>query len=147
MLFRSYRYGVLIEGVELWFKNGRVVKARARKNEQVLKEMIATKDADKIGEYSLTDKRFSRITKFMAETLYDENRGGPHGNTHLALGKSYHDCYTGDPGTVSPEEWERLGFNDSSVHTDIISTAPRTVTATLKDGTQRVIYRNGRFTI
>ncbi len=142
-----YRYGVLIEGVELWFKNGRVVKARARKNEEVLKEMIATKDADKIGEYSLTDRRFSRITKFMAETLYDENRGGPQGNTHLALGKSYHDCYTGDPGTVSAEEWERLGFNDSSVHTDIISTAPRTVTATLTDGTKRVMYRNGRFTI
>ena len=142
-----YRYGVLIEGIELWFKNGRVVKATARKNERVLKEMVATKDADKIGEYSLTDRRFSRITKFMAETLYDENRGGPQGNTHLALGKSYHDCYTGDPGTVSADEWERLGFNDSSVHTDIISTAPRTVTATLTDGRERVIYTDGRFTI
>ena len=142
-----YRYGVHIEGVELWFKDGRVVKARARKNEKMLKEMIATKDADKIGEYSLTDKRFSRITKFMAETLYDENVGGPHGNTHLALGKSYHDCYSGDPGTVSADDWERMGFNDSSVHTDIISTAPRIVTAYLRDGSQKVIYKGGRFTL
>ncbi len=142
-----YRYGVLIEGIELWFKNGRVVKASARKNEKVLKEMIATKDADKMGEYSLTDKRFSRITHFMAETLYDENRGGPNGNTHLALGKSYHDCYTGDPGAVNSEEWERLGFNDSSVHTDIISTAPRTVTAHLKGGGTKVIYKNGSFRV
>ena len=142
-----YRYGVHIEGVELWFKDGRVVKAHARKNEKMLKEMIATKDADKIGEYSLTDKRFSRITKFMAETLYDENVGGPHGNTHLALGKSYHDCYSGDPGTVSADDWERMGFNDSSVHTDIISTAPRIVTAYLRDGSQKVIYTGGRFTL
>lgn len=142
-----YRYGVLITGIELWFKDGRVVKSKARKNEKVLKEMIATRDADKIGEYSLTDKRFSRITKFMAETLYDENMGGPNGNTHLALGKSYHDCYTGDPGTVSAEDWEHLGFNDSSVHTDIISTAPRTVTAHLKDGKKKLIYRNGMFRV
>jgi aminopeptidase len=142
-----YRYGVLIEGVELWFKDGKVVKAKARKNEKVLKQMIATENADKIGEYSLTDRRFSRITKFMATTLYDENMGGKYGNTHLALGKSYHDCYTQDPGELSPEDWERLGFNDSSVHTDIISTAPRTVTAHMTDGTTQVIYRNGLFTI
>jgi aminopeptidase len=142
-----YRYGSLIEGIELAFKDGKVVKSKAKKNENVLKAMIATEGADKIGEYSLTDKRFSRITKFMAETLYDENVGGPHGNTHLALGNSYHDCYAGDPGKVSKEEWERLGYNSSSVHTDIISTAPRTVTAYLKNGETKVIYKNGQFTI
>ncbi len=140
-----YRYGVHIEGVELWFKNGKVVKAKARKNEKVLKQMIATENADKIGEYSLTDKRFSRITTFMAETLYDENVGGPHGNTHLALGKSYQDCFVDDPGELSPKDWEDLGYNDSSVHTDIISTAPRTVTAHMKDGTEKVIYKDGMF--
>ena len=140
-----YRYVVHIEGVELWFKNGRVVKAKARKNEKVLKQMIATENADKIGEYSLTDKRLSRITKFMAETLFDENVGGPHGNTHLALGKSYQDCCIEDPGEMSLKDWEDLGYNDSSVHTDIISTAPRTVTAHMKDGTERVVYKNGMF--
>ena len=140
-----YRYGVHIEGVEIWFKNGRVVKAKARKNEKVLKQMIATENADKIGEYSLTDKRLSRITKFMAETLFDENVGGPHGNTHLALGKSYQDCCIEDPGEMSLKDWEDLGYNDSSVHTDIISTAPRTVTAHMKDGTERVVYKNGMF--
>jgi aminopeptidase len=81
----------------------------------------------------------------MAETLYDENVGGPHGNTHIALGKSYHDCFAGDPNGVGAEEWERLGFNDSTVHTDIISTTDRTVTATLRDGSEIVIYAGGRF--
>ncbi len=142
-----YRYGNLIEGIELWFKDGKVVKSKARKNEKVLKAMIATKNADRVGEYSLTDKRFSRITKFMAETLFDENVGGPHGNTHIALGNAYHDCYKGDPSKVSKNEWKRLGYNNSSVHTDIISTAPRTVTAYTKGGKSRVIYKNGQFVI
>jgi aminopeptidase len=140
-----YRYGSLIEGIELKFKDGRVIKSSAKKNEKVLKEMIRTEHADKIGEFSLTDKRFSRITKFMAETLFDENIGGPNGNTHIALGRSYHDCYMGDPGELSPEDWAELGFNDSSVHTDIISTTPRTVTAYMKDGSSKIIYKGGIF--
>ncbi|MHB1538700.1 MAG: aminopeptidase [Solirubrobacteraceae bacterium] len=142
-----YRYGNLIRGVELRFQSGRVVHASAESNENVLKEMVATEGADRVGEFSLTDRRFSRITKFMAETLYDENVGGPFGNTHIAVGKSYHDCYAGDPAGVSKEEWERLGFNESSVHTDVVSTADRRVTATLADGSERVIYEGGEFTL
>jgi len=142
-----YRYGNLIEGVELEFKDGKVVKSKAKKNEKVLKDMIATENANKVGEFSLTDKRFSRITKFMAETLFDENVGGPQGNTHIALGSSYHDCYLGDPSGVTKEKWAELGFNDSSVHTDIISTTERTVTAYLHGGKEMVIYKNGEFTL
>ncbi len=141
-----YRYGNLITGIELWFKDGKVVKAKAKKNEKILKEMIATKNADKAGEFSLTDKRFSRITKFMAETLFDENVGGPNGNTHIALGNAYHDCLADDPSTLTPEDWEELGFNSSSVHTDIVSTTPRTVTAYLENGKEMVIYKDGKFT-
>ncbi len=140
-----YRYGNLISGIRLEFAGGRVVKATADQNENVIREMVATENADKVGEFSLTDRRFSRITKFMAETLYDENVGGPYGNTHIALGKSYKDCYAGDPAPVADAEWDRLGFNESSVHTDIVSTADRTVTATMRDGSEQVIYADGEF--
>ena len=143
-----YRYGNLITGIELKFEQGRVVEAKAKENEPILKEMIATEGADKIGEFSLTDSRFSRITRFMAETLFDENMGGEFGNTHIALGKSYHDCYDGDSADLNDEALaEKLGYNDSSVHTDIISTTNRTVTATLPDGSKKVIYRDGQFTM
>ena len=91
-----YRYGNKIEGIELEFKGGKVVKSSAKSNEKLLKEMIATPGANMVGEFSLTDKRFSRITKFMAETLFDENIGGPQGNTHIALGMSYKDTYAGN---------------------------------------------------
>ncbi len=142
-----YRYGNLITGVKLVFKDGRVVSATARKGEKILKAMVATEGANRIGEFSLTDKRFSRIKKFMAETLFDENIGGPNGNTHIALGKSYHDCFAGDPSKISKAKWAELGFNDSSVHTDIVSTAPRVVTAYLKNGSKKVIYKGGRFVL
>jgi len=140
-----YRYGNLISGIRLEFSGGLVVKATAERNEDVLREMVATENADKVGEFSLTDRRFSRITKFMAETLYDENVGGPFGNTHIALGKSYHDCYAGNPADPDAAEWERLGFNESTVHTDIVSTTDRVVTATLRGGGKRVIYAGGEF--
>jgi aminopeptidase len=142
-----YRYGSKITGIELEFKDGQVVKSKAKTNEKLLKAMIATKNADKIGEYSLTDGRHSRITKFMAETLFDENMGGRYGNTHLALGMAYRDTCVGDIAGMSEDEFKDLGFNDSSVHTDIISTTDRTVTAHLKDGSTKVIYENGRFVL
>ena len=142
-----YRYGNVIKGIKLVFKNGKVIKSSATKNEKVLKEMIATKNADKLGEFSLTDSRFSKITKPMADTLYDENMGGKYGNTHIALGMAYRDCYDGNPGKVTEKQWEKMGYNFSSVHTDIISTTDRTVTATLADGTEKIIYKKGQFTI
>jgi aminopeptidase len=142
-----YRYGNKVEGIELHFKGGKVIKSSARVNEKLLKEMIATPGANMVGEFSLTDKRFSRITKFMAETLFDENMGGPQGNTHIALGMSYKDTFSGNVAKFTNVQAKALGFNDSSVHTDIISTAQRTVTAHLKDGTTRVIYKNGEFTL
>ena len=142
-----YRYSNKITGIQLEFKNGRVIKSRAKKNERFLKEMIATPGADRIGEYSLTDSRHSRITKFMAETLFDENMGGRWGNTHLALGMSYRDAYAGDVSKLSKKQAQALGYNDSSVHTDIISTTRRTVTAHLKDGTTRIIYKDGHFVL
>ena len=142
-----YRYGNLIKNVKLVFKKGKVIEASASKNEKVLKEMIATKNADKVGEFSLTDKRTSRITKFMAETLFDENVGGPYGNTHIALGNAYKDGYDGNPARLKKIEWRKLGFNESSVHTDIVSTTKRTVEAYFTNGKSMLIYKDGKFTL
>jgi aminopeptidase len=142
-----YRYGNVLRDISLKFENGRVVEAHARVGNKLLQEMLKTPNADKIGEYSLTDKRMSRITHVMAETLFDENIGGPFGNTHLAIGMAYKDCFRGEAKNLTKAEWEELGYNDSPEHTDIISTTDRTVTATLTDGSQKVIYKDGMFVI
>jgi aminopeptidase len=142
-----YRYGNLIEGISLKFNDGKVVEASARKNEKVLKDMIAVEGADMVGEFSLTDKRLSRIDRFMADTLFDENYGGEYGNTHIALGSAYKDSYTGeDAEKLTSQDWKELGFNESAVHTDIVSTVNRKATAYLKDGSSQVIYKDGMFT-
>jgi aminopeptidase len=142
-----YRYGNVLRGISMRFAKGRVVEAHAEVGDTLLQQLLKSPNADKIGEYSLTDKRMSRITHTMAETLYDENIGGPFGNTHLAIGMAYKDCYRGDQSKVSKKEWNKMGYNDSPEHTDIISTTDRTVTATLTDGTKKIIYQDGMFVI
>ncbi|MDD4937416.1 MAG: aminopeptidase [Candidatus Shapirobacteria bacterium] len=142
-----YRHGNLIKNIKLVFKNGVVVKSSASFGEKVLKELIKVKNSDKIGEFSLTDKRFSKITKFMAETLYDENFGGSFGNTHIALGSSFKDTYTKKTNKLTNQDWQNLGFNDSAVHTDIISTQDRVVVATLKNSKEIILYKSGQFQI
>ena len=143
-----YYYGPKVEGIELHFEKGRVVRSTARKNQKLLREMLATdKGASQVGEISLTDKRLSRITKFMAETLFDENMGGPYGNTHLAVGQAYHDTYSEKTAGVPEKDFKKLGFNDSVIHVDMISTSDRTVSATLPGGRKKLIYEKGQFTI
>jgi aminopeptidase len=142
-----YIYGNLIKGIKLVLKNGKVIKSSADMGENVLKEMIKTKNADMIGEFSLTDRRFSKITKFMGETLFDENAGGKFGNTHIALGMAYKDSYPGDLTKVKGEEWKKMGYNDSVIHTDIVSRTDRKVVATFTNSYEVVIYENGRFVL
>lgn len=143
-----YYYGPKVEGIKLHFKNGRVVKSSARKNQKLLKAMLKTDEtAGRVGEFSLTDKRLSRITKLMAETLFDENIGGPYGNTHIAVGEAYHDTYSGDVKKLDKKLFAKLGYNSSSIHVDMISTSDRTVTAILANGKKKVIYKKGQFTV
>ncbi|OIO81284.1 thermophilic metalloprotease (M29) superfamily [Candidatus Pacearchaeota archaeon CG1_02_32_132] len=142
-----YRYGNIIKGIKLEFKKGKVVKAEAEQGQNVLREMIKTEGADRIGEFSLTDSRLSRITKFMAETLFDENIGGEFGNMHIALGEAYKESYPGNVAKISKSEWKKMGYNESVVHTDVISTEYKEVNAFLEDGKEILIYKGGKFLI
>jgi len=143
----SYRSGNYVAGVRLEFKKGIVVKSDACKGaEFVRKQLAMDTGASRIGEFSLTDIRFSKIDRFMADTLYDENYGGRYGNCHIAVGSSYSDTYDGNPGTLTNRARQRLGFNDSALHWDLVNTQEKTVTATLQTGKKVVIYENGKFT-
>lgn len=142
----SYRGGNFVEGVRLEFTDGRVTGATAEKGERFLLEQLRTDEgASKLGEFSLTDRRFSGIDRFMAMTLFDENFGGEYGNCHVALGASYPSTYAGDASELTEERRRELGFNTSALHWDLVNTEPKTVTATLADGSTRRIYENGQF--
>jgi aminopeptidase len=93
--------GVDVAGVELEFREGRVVGARAERGEDFLRAMLATDDgASRLGELGIgTNRGIDRAT---GEILLDEKIGG---TVHLAIGRSY------------PETG---GVNESAVHWDLI---------------------------
>ena len=142
----SFRSGNYVKGVTLTFKKGKVVASEAEEGAEFLKKQL-TMDAGacRLGEFSLTDRRFSPINRFMANTLFDENFGGRYGNCHVAVGASYADTFSADAKTLTPQLKESLGFNDSALHWDLVNTEKKTVTATLASGNEIVIYKDGEF--
>lgn len=118
-------YGRETDGVQLEFKDGRVVKASAKKNEEFL---ISTLDTDAnarvLGELGIgTNFGIDRFTK---NILYDEKIGG---TIHLAVGAGF------------PEAG---GKNKSAVHWDMLVDM-HTDSEIKVDGT--VFYKNGEFQV
>ena len=143
----SFRSGNLVKGVRLVFKKGVVVDMAAESGADFTqKQLQMDRGASRLGEFSLTDKRFSKIDQFMANTLYDENYGGRWGNCHVALGASYADTFSGDGQRLTKPEKARLGFNDSALHWDLVNTEKKRVVAHLAGGQRQTIYENGSFT-
>ncbi len=143
----SFRSGNYVEGVRITFTKGKAVKIEAKTGEDFTRKQLSMdQGACRIGEFSLTDRRFSRIDRFMADTLFDENFGGKYGNCHIALGSSYTDTYSGDLSEMTGALKKKLGFNDSALHWDLVNTENKTITAHLTSGKKIVIYEKGIFT-
>lgn len=142
----TLRYGHLVMGASLDFSDGIAARVEAERGEVFLQnQMYSDSGARRLGEFSLTDKRFSRVDKFMAHTLLDENFGGQNGNCHIALGGSVLESFTGPIELLTPELEYELGFNSSDMHWDLVNTQPKRVTAWLKSGQPKLIYENGEF--
>ncbi|WP_419655220.1 peptidase M29 aminopeptidase II [Desulfosarcina variabilis str. Montpellier] len=143
----SYRSGNLVKGIRLTFRKGTAVDVAADMGvDFVTKQMKMDRGAARLGEFSLTDKRFSKINQYMANTLFDENYGGRWGNCHIALGASYADTYDGDIQSLTRAKKVQLGFNDSALHWDLVNTEKKRVVAHLTHGRRTTIYENGCFT-
>jgi aminopeptidase len=112
-----------VQGVVLTFKAGKVVDARAAKNEDFLFKMIDQDRGGRIlGEIAL-GTNYS-IKRFTRNTLFDEKIGGTF---HAALGAAY------------PETG---GTNKSGLHWDMVCDLRRGGRVEV-DG--KVIMKNGRF--
>jgi aminopeptidase len=93
--------GVEVAGIELEFREGRVVSARADRGDEVLQAMLATDDGARVlGELGIGTNR--GVDRPIGSILVDEKMGG---TVHLALGRSY------------PETG---GTNESAIHWDMI---------------------------
>jgi aminopeptidase len=108
-LARPFSYGgAIVDGGELEFRGGRVVRARARTGDEILRRMLATDEgASRLGEIALvrTATSLARTGTFFFHPLLDENA-----MNHVALGDGY-------PFTVGPRGAQRL--NHSLVHVDL----------------------------
>ncbi|HRF47744.1 MAG TPA: aminopeptidase [Anaerolineales bacterium] len=114
-----------VDGVELRFESGRVVKADARKDPEFLQSVLDTDaGARYLGEFAIGTNY--GVDRFTRNILFDEKIGG---TLHLALGASY-------PGTGAK--------NESSVHWDMVCDM-REDSEIAADG--EVFYRNGRLVI
>ena len=143
-----YRYWSLVEWIRLEFKDWKVIKAHADKNDDILQEMIKIEWMDHLWEFSLTDARISKITRFMAETLFDENVWWEYGNTHVALWTWFDECYAWDQTKLeNPKFKKSIWLNFSAEHVDVISTAPRKAVWILPNWEEILIYENGKFLI
>ncbi len=142
----SILYGRLVHGVRLEFYDGVAVRAEAEKGAVFLQnQLYSDSGARRVGEFSLTDKRISRVDQFMAHTLLDENFGGENGNCHLALGASAVESYTGPPEILTSAMEAELGLNSSALHWDFVNTEPKRVSALLPGGRHRLVYESGEF--
>ena len=99
--YPACNFGREVEDIRLQFKDGRVIKATAAKNEPfLLKTLETVEGARYVGEFAIgTNPGIQRFTK---NTLLDEKIGG---TIHLALGAGY-------PETGSKSE--------SAIHWDMV---------------------------
>jgi aminopeptidase len=115
--------GRVIRDVELTFRAGEVVEAKASEGAEFMREMIAMDDgARRAGEFAFGMN--DAVLEFTGHTLFDEKIGG---TVHLALGKSY------------PESG---GVNRSALHWDLVCDL-RAGSEVYADG--EIVYRDGRF--
>ncbi|MFL5817495.1 MAG: aminopeptidase [Conexibacter sp.] len=93
--------GVAVEDVELTFRDGEVVAARAARGDDYVQRTLSTDPgARRLGEIGIGTNR--GIDRPIGAILFDEKIGG---TVHLALGRSY------------PETG---GLNESAIHWDLI---------------------------
>ena len=135
--------GELIEDFSITFKDGKVSEVHAKKNEELLKQMISMDEGAKmLGEVALVPYtspiRESGILFY--NTLYDENAA-----CHVALGMGFKELLDVN---LSTEEALEKGINDSMIHVDfMVGTKDLDIVGVDAKGNKHQIFKNGEWAI
>lgn len=122
--YPSIRNGKEVRDIFLKFENGKVVEAKAGKNEDFLKEMLNTdENASYVGEFGIGLN--PKINRYTNNLLFDEKIGG---TIHLALGMAYK---------------ENGGGNDSAIHWDLVKDMKKA--KIIVDG--KILQEKGNFSL
>ncbi len=121
--FPGIYMGKEVEDITLVFKKGKVVEAKAKKGEDLLKQLIGVDEGAKhLGEVAIGTNH--GIKKFTKNILFDEKLGG---TIHMAIGSAF------------PETGSK---NQSAIHWDMIKDMKKNAEI-IADG--QTIYKNGKF--
>jgi aminopeptidase len=137
--------GNVIEGIEMEFKAGKVVKATATKGQESLTELIALDEGmTHLGEVALVPESgaVAKSGLLFYNTLLDENAA-----CHIALGQA---LKMNLPGSADMSEEQSLahGMNASKGHTDWMIGSPQVdVHGILPDGSTQPIIKSGLWAI
>ena len=138
----SYR-GELIEDFSIRFEGGRAVEVKAKRGEELLKQMISMDEgAAYLGECALVpyDSPIRNSGLLFYNTLFDENAA-----CHLALGMGFSNCLK-DYEKYTLDECRAKGINDSQIHEDfMIGSEDLSITAHTRDGRDVPIFRDGNW--
>jgi aminopeptidase len=135
--------GTLIENFSLRFDGGRVVDARAERNETVLQRLIEMDaGAARLGELALVphSSPVAQTGRLFYNTLFDENAA-----SHVALGAAYKFTLRGGEA-MSDGEFEAAGGNRSATHVDfMIGSSELDVDGVRPDGGVEPVMRMGEW--
>lgn len=140
----SYQ-GQLIKDFYVKFENGKVVEAKAKENEALLKQMVSMDEgASYLGEVALVpfDSPINNTGILFFNTLYDENA-----SCHLALGAGFSNCIK-NYEKYTKDDFKKMGVNDSMIHVDfMIGTKDLHIVGHCFDGKDIDIFKNGNWAI
>lgn len=135
--------GNIIDNFSLTFENGRIVDVKAEQGEDILKRLVDTDEGSHyLGEVALVpfQSPISQSNVLFYNTLFDENA-----SNHLAIGSAYAFCIEGGK-TMTPEELEKNGLNDSLTHVDfMIGSAEMNIDGITADDKAEPVFRNGNW--
>ena len=107
--------GTLIDEIQVTFKEGKIVEAKASKGEEVLRKVLDIDEgARRLGEVALVpdSSPISQSNLLYFNTLFDENAA-----CHIALGQCYSKCFKGG-NELSKKKIKEFGGNSSMIHID-----------------------------
>lgn len=135
--------GRLIEGIQLVFRDGRVVEARAASHEDDLKALLDVDEgATHLGEAALVPQSspIAQSGILFYDTLLDENAA-----CHLALGRGYTSTLRGGDG-MDDDSFHAAGGNLSLIHVDFMIGRPdMDIDGVTHDGISEPVFRAGNW--